>query len=751
MKHQIFNADDYCGWRFENQGDLAIVFEGPYAKAQAPDPLVKEVWEGLEKMDVKNRLASIYVVCAYHKEKGKEKYPLRELRAGWRRVQAELSFIPSVKRILLVSQSSLLTQVVMPGVPGLPDTHGSIFTLASGLEVVPTWHKTYEHMRQWKNTDIERWKWLQKEGPLPYHHSIKGLKSHHKKIIVDLETSGLVQVEDHITVLGVQWSDKDRALISGTPNVDWCIKKLCQHVREGAHIYFHNGQFDLGFMGQEFRDVVTNYNAVHCTMIRARARGELVNTLKHLGNVYTNRPGNYSHARENEEHDFTDPKYVCEDLEVTWQLSNLFKHDDIKPVVQQFEQCIVMAAEQSIAGSFVNRKKLMKLHEDGIKNIEFWKAECLKEYGVDPGKTQELIPILLERGHKLTAKTPSGAYKLDEDVCEEHGLESILQYRKAVKLDSSFVGKLTKLIRQDDTVPHSQTMIGAETGRTTMTRFNWQQAAKKGPVRDLVCSRFPGGFIIIVDLAQAELRVLAYVSNDEVYAELFEKEDPHLSNASRAFDIPECDVTEDLRFDAKSVIFKVVYGGKAVTPGQKRVEKFYRSTFRKAFLWIDAIAIFAKQKLEITDAYGKTRNLKEVETWRGLSGVARAGINSPIQGIASHISMQVTYNVWRLFRKYKLRSKVLFGVHDSAVADIHPDEIEIAIKLFRLGYAQLRDSHMMVFPLAKTLPMQGELLIGESWGWIDANKKQIIKNKQHVMCSSLDPITEDSLCIAFAT
>ena len=736
MAYAILNSDPFQGYRFKNQGDLAIVFEGPYAKAQAPHPLHAQTFERILGWNLSNRLASIHFVCAYHKEEGKERYPLRELRRGWARVATEIACITSVKRILLISQSALLTQVVMPGVAGLADTHGTIFTLESGLEVVPTWFKAYEHMSDWKESDIKRWKLLVKDSPLPFQHSLKRLTGN--RIIVDLETTGLDSSTDQITVLGVQWSDTERALIMGG-NIHFCITQLTERIKQGAHIYFHNAQFDLGFMGQEFRDACTDFNAVHCTMIRARARGELVNTLKHLGNIYTDRPGNYAYATPNEKHDFTDVRYVCEDLQTTWELAKRFDIDDAKPVVKQFEPAIVMCAEQTREGTCIDVTQLHDLHTKGLADIIRLEAECLAEYGIHPGKTKEMVQVVLSRGHELTKKTPAGAFTLDEEVCEEHGLILLLQYRRAVKLDSSFIGKLVKLIREDNTVPHYQSMLGAETGRTTMKNFNWQQASKKGALRSLVISRYKNGKILIVDLAQAELRVLAYISNDEVFAELFSKEDPHRSNASRAFEIPESEVTEDQRFDAKAVVFRTVYGGSSQNAGQRRVEVFFKSSFRKAFLWIEAIKMFSKQKLEVTDAYGKTRNLREVKTWRGLGGVGRAGINSPIQGIASHIAMQVTYNAWWLFRKYKLRSKVIFGVHDSLMADIHPDELGIATQLVRLAFAMLRDSHMYkAFPLAKSLAMQGELMIGDSWGSVDAGKKTLTK----VVCSSLDPITE---------
>jgi DNA polymerase I-like protein with 3'-5' exonuclease and polymerase domains len=192
------------------------------------------------------------------------------------------------------------------------------------------------------------------------------------------------------------------------------------------------------------------------------------------------------------------------------------------------------------------------------------------------------------------------------------------------------------------------------------------------------------------------------------------------------------------------VIFRIVYGGKPQNEGQRIVEQFFKSRFKKAFLWIEATKILSQQRLYVEDAYGKRRHLLEVKTWRGIGGVGRAGINSPIQGVASHIAMQITYTCWRLFKKYGLKSKIIFGVQDSVVGDIHPDEINIVIKIVRLAFAKLRETQMWkAFPIAKILPMQGELYLGESWGWID--KMSEAKQLEYVPCSSHDTITEDDV------
>ncbi len=724
MKGYIENFGSYSGLCFDNDGDLAIVLE-------SPPPLAKK---GLLTTEIENwivktfgkRLASVHVI--YPHQKDKKKVQLRELRIGWKRVYTEIKTLsPTVKRILIMGGSEVINKVIVPGIDkGLADIHGTIFTLPCGLEVVPTWNKVFPHMRKWFERDIERFKTLIKDKqPLTYQSTIKDIWSN--KLVVDLETSGLTSWDNYITTLGIRFNT-GRALIIGNDKVQEAIKFLIDCLYNGIQIWMHNAQFDSGFLGQDFIDAARETGNVHCTLIRSRSDGELVNSLKHLGILYTDRPGNYAWIKG--EFRFDDTSYVCEDLETTWQLSN--KYDSFNPpVVQLMEEAIIMAAEQTIKGSALDVGKLDTLAEDGAKLVWELRDELTQKYGVDPGSNKDLIPVLQARGYEFHKLTDKGEFALDVEVLTELGLTDIVEFRQAQKLDSTFIGKMKSLIRADGTIPHHQNILAARTGRTTMSNYNHQQSGKKGPVKKLLISRFEGGSIFSVDLAQAELRVNCYLTNDEQMAAWLLRGDAHRENAANAFGIAKEDVTEDQRFEAKAIVFKATYAGRPVTAGEKRVYVYLRKEFKKLFKWIDSQFELGKNAQFVTEAFGKKINLTDIQDYKGKWAAGRVAVNGPVQGTASNIAIWLTVRLWKLFKKHNLQSLVLFGIHDSIVGDIHPDEIDIVIKLVQQAFADISVYCPIYnnYPLMKVLGIEGELQIAANW----FDTKSAIK----IACSSL--------------
>lgn len=720
-------------------GDVAIVLQTP-AQGNGPNPLSDTLSQWLKKTGLSSRASGVFTVFPSHLPIDKKNAPLKQLRLGWQRVLKSIeAFAPQTKRIYLMCDTNML-RVAMPAVGKHKESHGSaaemgaahgtLFTLENGMILVPTFpidSTNLEAFKPWMERDAARCLQLTKpDKPLSYstNCSFYGLPAP-KTMVIDLETTGLNPKKDTITVLGLQWGPESRALITGDK-----IAEMIDYVAglPIENVVFHNGQFDLGFMGSDFRS--KTYGRIRDTMIRAKARGELVAGLKHLGNLYTARPGNYAWADNTKEgHQFDDPAYVCEDLDVTWRLFTMWEKEGAKPVVNLMERAIVMACDQTSVGSWIDMTALDTLADEGAKTAARLKVELTEKYGVDPGQQESLVAVLRDLGYTLSRKTASGKDALTAEVLEELMLYDILEWRRAMKLDSAFVGKMRKLIREDGTLPHRQTMLGADTGRTTMTDFNWQQAGRKGPVKGLLTSRFKNGLIAAVDLAQAELRVGCIVSLDEIMLEWLKQKDAHRVNAANAFNVLFEEVTEDQRNAAKTIVFRLMYGGGAVTESQKRVEKYLRATFKKLFAKLELDGKKAMADRRIEDFYGKVRNLLGVWDNRGKWGCKRAGINSPIQGFASHIAIEITLRIWELFRECGLRSLVLFGVHDSIVMDVHPDEVTVVTAIVQQAFRDLLNTPFGKLPFARLLAMEGDLQFGTSWS--------DTKNGDKIPCSSL--------------
>src|SRR5260221_7447347 len=138
-------------------------------------------------------------------------------------------------------------------------------------------------------------------------------------VVIDVESNA--PINDTITTLWLQWGDNDRARIVGD-DIPIAIKYLANNTTITDYI-FHNAAFDLWMLGEEFRQAV--YGKVRDTLMMSRARGDTVSNLKHLGNYYTARPGNYAWLEPGTKFSFDDETYGAEDIEVTWQLYHKWK------------------------------------------------------------------------------------------------------------------------------------------------------------------------------------------------------------------------------------------------------------------------------------------------------------------------------------------------------------------------------------------------------------------------------------------
>lgn len=729
---------------------LLIYNSGEYF-SEVYDPSLKysvifEQFEGREERFLResglwDKIASIHFL--YPMEPEKKQAPVGELRRGWKRVQKELSaFTTGVQRLLYLGTSSGLS-VLVPGLEvSLDDAHGTLFNLAVGDAqtkiVIPTfdvksWFEL-EHTRPWQERDIQRLlKLTRPDEPLPYATEMPvNLGS---KVVIDLETT--IELDPayygKVTAFGIQWSETDRAIITGEHEVKSAIAQVTAELMRGTlkEVWGQNFQYDMGFMGADFRSVALG--KVKDTNIRARARGDKRAGLKHLANLYTARPGCYAWFKPGTEFRYEDPAYITEDLESTWRLSKLFDKDGERLVVQIMERAIVMCADQSAEGSQIDMTRLDTLLEDSQKTLHALELTIKSKYGVNPGQVDELIKVLESQGYKFTKKTKTGKDSLTADVLLEHGLEDLYDWRQVQKFDSAFIGKMRTMIRPNGRLPHYQSMMAADTGRSTCKYFNYQQMPRKGPGKSLLISRYKGGKIAQVDLSQAELRIAAYLSGDSKFAAVLMLKDAHRYNASLAFNVPFDEVTDEQRNAAKTVVFRLIYGGQPVTEAHKRVAAYLKQEFPVLMAWIESSGKLAMKHNSVTDPFGKTRNLLDILSYRGRWGVRRAGINSPVQGVASHCAIYLMLRIWEMLGDNMALSKVLIGIHDSTVIDVHPDEEQLVEGIVGQAFRDLYCLIKPMFPLAKTLPLTGDyqLAVGGTHSWADTKKAPVVIMSTH--------------------
>lgn len=730
----------------------------------------------LKETGLWERTASIHSLHPWKMEAGK-KPSVPQMRLGWQRVRRELAHSTGVKRLLFLCPDTASLRVLVPGLGAtLTDANGTLFSVNVGgalsgkknaevlpdreLVMVPTWdlynwernpHYIAPRMLQ----AVKRCLRLPRPAaPLPYWTHIPQHADLSGKIALDIETestltktlkSGVVIDEDgaldpataRITDVIIQWSDTERAIISGDAEIAALFEYLTAN--PPAEVWMHQAFFELRMFPRSLR--LALYGRVRDTFIRARGRGAISGfaSLKHLATLHTRCVGNHAWHVPGEKHSFRDPKYICEDAEATWRLSKVYAESSY--FIDLMEKCVVMTSDQSMLGSFIDRELLENLTRQAAKDMAEMEPLLIEKYGCHPNQVQELVQRLLAMGYELTETTEKGNLSLDDKVLEALGLQDLLDYRKLSKLNSSFVGKVESLMRKDGTLPHEQKVCGADTGRTTVSNFNWAQAPRKGPTKKLLISRFPGGKIAAVDLAQAELRTVALLSNDGAMAEWLRQKDAHRVNAANAFNVAFEAVTDDQRNAAKTVVFSLIYLAQPKSEQQKRVAEYLYAAFPKLFAYLNRSAANALRELHVVDHFGMERSLTGVMDGYKPGGgktraggrkgdVRRAGANTKIQSLASHVNFLIELYVWEQLMKRGMRSLVLFSVYDSIVFDVYPGEEESLAQLVREGFQNLRNTPIWTLPLSHTLPFEGEFQLGDNWMDTKAGEK--------LMCSSLE-------------
>ncbi len=181
---------------------------------------------------------------------------------------------------------------------------------------------------------------------------------------------------------------------------------------------------------------------------------------------------------------------------------------------------------------------------------------------------------------------------------------------------------------------------------------------------------------------------MAALSKDEQMIEAFRKDqDIHAITASKIFKVSLDQVTPDMRRQAKTANFGIIYGISAfglserlnISRGEaKAFIDGYFENFRRVKAYMDESIHLAREKGYVETIKGRRRYLSDINSANAVvRGVAeRNAINAPIQGSAADIIKLAMFNIYRALRKEKLDAKMVLQVHDELNFDVPLNELE---------------------------------------------------------------------------
>lgn len=747
-------------------------------KARFNEPFGSRSWSLLRRILSEAPPGGVYLTNLVRKPMpANKKLPKRDVRFGLQLLHREIKQVRPYRILALGTEPA---KELCPGFTEMRDDHGVLFTndhlselVGHRVIVVPTYHFSAIGRDPFKKPLLARD--LERFFELPDPEMPKFTVLNHKvpqfregsRIYLDLETEGFDPLVGNIKSLGLGVDYSDTALMYKNPDRDLLLLLYDRIKVSGSTLVGQNFQFDLYWLTHKtdiFWDVL-----VEDTMLHAHNQGEKVVGLKHLSTMYTDRPGPHAFGG------FDDLGYAAEDIHATKAVSAAL-HEKREPrhVDRMMWRAVPELVGMRYRGVYVDRPLLQDLAKQYEKEVEKQETKLVQEWGqaalqVNWNSNAEVVALFKANGIRLTEMTDSGNYTIKESVLlnlveDFPKVQTLLDFRAVQKTLTGFFHGYLELTSPEHPFLHpDQDLRGAETGRTSMKRPNLQQVTRTGPSKLIFKSRWyrddtgrvwnildflrrygvqrtyaeiahgrlqPAGRFGLIDLQQAELRGACLVSNDMVMCQAIRSGDPHRYAASIAFHLKPEDVPADKRKKVKGVVFGKLYGGssaglaKRIGIGVREVEEVDRAVFgafKTLAQWLKDIKRFGVDNLYVEDTFGRRRDLSELMYFEGASSVARKACNTPIQALASHMAMTILTETSINCRTRDLLSAPLFGVHDSTLLDIHPDEpdwkIHEAVQdaFYSLNFTPLRE-----MPMWEHLPIEGELVIGKGWAAVES-------------------------------
>lgn len=349
--------------------------------------------------------------------------------------------------------------------------------------------------------------------------------------------------------------------------------------------------------------------------------------------------------------------------------------------------------------------------------------------------TQQLADVMFKHlGVKPNEdmKTPkTGAYTLNQTALEYYSkqqptLKSILDYRALGKQSSTYVEGFKKYMDPETWRVHPTFMeTSTATGRLSVIEPAIQTIPRDNRIRKMVVPS-PGNKLIIADLSQVELRILAQVSDDMNMISAFKSgADIHAATACNALlHIPIKDFDKEntrhseARTISKTINFGIVYGLSAyslandldypmkttkermasIDKAQRYIDNWFR-LYSDAATWLEDIQGFALRFGYVESLYGRRRYLPKVYSSDTLTkeSALRQARNMPIQSLASDVNNIGLIRFQKWLDDTNKKAKLIGVVHDSILCDTPEDEVEEAAE--KLVECMITDMPKITIPL----------------------------------------------------
>lgn len=347
---------------------------------------------------------------------------------------------------------------------------------------------------------------------------------------------------------------------------------------------------------------------------------------------------------------------------------------------------------------------------------------------------------------KPTKDWPNGKPKTDKDTIaklkarnkvQQEFLDTLTALKQVDSSITKFIGKMAACVEEtDDHILYaSMNQTTTATHRLSSSGLHYKMQFQNFDRRfkPLFGPRHKGWSFGEADEAQLEYRTAVFLGDDEVgLQDIIDKVDAHSITAAIIFkeQWEECGgdkkspLGKYVRTEAKSHTFKPLYGGSSGTPREQEYYQFFKDKHQGIAAiqqeWIDTV--YRTRKLRTCTGliyyWEDAKMNRHGKLIRPDGRPADQSIcNYPVQGLATAeiVPIGVTY-LYHYMKASQMESFLVNTVHDSALAEIHPDEREL-FSQFAVQSMEKEVYHYLekVYSLDFYVPLEAEVTLNNYW------------------------------------
>jgi DNA polymerase-1 len=336
--------------------------------------------------------------------------------------------------------------------------------------------------------------------------------------------------------------------------------------------------------------------------------------------------------------------------------------------------------------------------------ITQYAARGKEEFNIDNLNSEEELSRVLFAPGACTcgARTDTGKPKLDETTLlgYDHPLVPlVLDYREVLKVNGTYLNPIIAKLDANGHIHGNLNQVGARTGRMSSSAPNLQNISRSGGIVDLrrgfICE--PDYKMLLIDLSQIELRVLAHYCKEQVMLDTLRdrKGDLHAATANVIFGSAAGAGAVSLtakqqRTIAKTINFATIYGAgaaklchtlnKAVPDAgftQQQTRLFKRAYLKgypllQEFIW--AVERTIRESGFVFDIFGRKYYCDPKFAYRG--------VNYLVQGCSAGIAKLAACRLHQLMARRK--SGLINLIHDEFVIALHPEDEALVPEMMRV-------------------------------------------------------------------